>query len=553
MASKNWRDVNAIYQIYPRSFQDSNGDGVGDLRGVINRLDYIHGHKDSLGIDAIWFSPIFPSPMADMGYDVSDYCDIDPLFGSLEDFKELIEKAHEKNINVMVDFVPNHTSDQHPWFVESRTSRTNNKRDYYVWRDAKPDGSEPNNWQSIFGGSAWTWDEGRGQYYLHTFLKEQPDLNWDNPLVRDEMKRVVRFWMDLGVDGIRADAVRWISKDPSYRDDPKNPLWRDNGTLNKFDSLIHKYSRFWKNLFPYLREITDVIAEYDNRIIIFEDYPDDNYSTKEQYLGFYDINPAVGMPFNFQGLWTEFYADAFRTFVTEFQGMLDPDKHRPVYCFSNHDQSRIVTRMGGDEQARLIALMQLTLPGLPTVYYGDELGMPNTPVKVEDLQDLSAKSSGDPSVSRDPERTPMQWQKGQYAGFSEVKPWLPLGASVAKHNVETQLHEPDSFLSLYRRLLRLRARHEILRNGTFEAIGELEADVFTYSRWLGKEHVFTALNFGNTEQTIRLPHKGRILCCTHPVDYPHIDVDGTIVLRPYEGVLVECSEHPLGQATTTGQ
>ena len=545
MASKPWRDVNAIYQIYPRSFKDSNSDGIGDLRGVIEKLDYLHGHKDSLGIDAMWFSPIFTSPMADMGYDVSDYCDIDPLFGTLDDFKELIEKAHERGINVMVDFVPNHTSDQHPWFIESRTSRTNDKHDYYVWRDAKPDGGLPNNWQSIFGGPAWEWDEGRGQYYLHTFLKEQPDLNWDNPMVRDEMKRVVRFWMDLGVDGIRADAVRWLSKDPELRNDPKNPLWKSNSSRNKFDSLIHKYSRFGTQLFNYLRELTDVLAEYDNRIIIFEDYPDDNYSTKEQYLGFYNINPKIGMPFNFDGLWTKFYADAFRSFVTEFQGMLDPEQHRPVYCFSNHDQSRIVTRMGGEPQARVVALLQMTLPGLPTVYYGDELGLPDTPIKPEEIRDLSALSSGDLSVGRDPERTPMQWHKGQYAGFSDVKPWLPLGSHVSKQNVETQLHEPDSFLSLYRRLLKLRARHDILRNGTFEAIGELEADVFMYSRWLGDQHVFVALNFSQNENTVKLPHKGRILCCTHPVDYPDIDDQGEITLRAYEGVLIECSEHPI--------
>lgn len=524
---------------------DSNSDGIGDLRGVIEKLDYLHGHKDSLGIDAMWFSPIFTSPMADMGYDVSDYCDIDPLFGTLDDFKELIEKAHERGINVMVDFVPNHTSDQHPWFIESRTSRTNDKHDYYVWRDANPDGSLPNNWQSIFGGPAWEWDEGRGQYYLHTFLKEQPDLNWDNPMVRDEMKRVVRFWMDLGVDGIRADAVRWLSKDPELRDDPKNPLWKDNGSRNKFHSLIHKHSRFGKKLFSYLRELTDVLTEYDNRIIIFEDYPDDNYSTKEQYLGFYNINPEIGMPFNFDGLWTKFYADAFRSFVTEFQGMLDPEQHRPVYCFSNHDQSRIVTRMGGEAQARVVALMQLTLPGLPTVYYGDELGLPDTPIKPDEIRDLSALSSGDLNVGRDPERTPMQWHKGQYAGFSDVKPWLPLGSHVSKQNVETQLHEPDSFLSLYRRLLKLRARHDILRNGTFEAFGELEADVFMYSRWLGDQHVFVALNFSQSENTIKLPHKGRILCCTHPVDYPDIDDDGEITLRAFEGVVIECSEHPI--------
>lgn len=547
MTVKPWRDVNAIYQIYPRSFKDSDGDGIGDIRGVIDKLDYIRGQKDSLGVDAIWFSPIFPSPMADMGYDVSDYCGIDPQFGTLDDFKELIEKAHEREINVMIDFVPNHSSDQHPWFVESRKAKTGPFADYYVWCDPKPDGSPPNNWLSIFGGSAWEYDDVREQYYLHTFLAAQPDLNWDNPMVRDEMKRVVRFWLDLGVDGIRADAVRWLSKDPAFRDDPLSRMEHHNadGNSEEYDKYLHKYSRYWKNLFPYLREMTDVVAEYDNRIMIFEDYPDGNYSTKEQYLGFYGINPKISMPFNFEGIWTEFYADAFRHFITEFQGMLNPDEHRPVYCFGNHDQKRLVTRMEGEEQARLIALLQMSLPGLPTVYYGDELGMPDTPIADEDVKDLRAFSTGDMASTRDGCRTPMQWEKDRYAGFSEVHPWLPVGESVSRHNVETQLHEPDSFLALYRRLLKLRSRHEIFRHGTYEAFGELEADIYMFARWLGDQHVFVALNFSHTENTVKLPHDGRVLCCTHPVDYPNISVDGVITLRPYEGVIVECSEHVL--------
>jgi alpha-glucosidase len=545
MVSRQWRDVNAIYQIYPRSFKDTSGDGVGDLRGVIQQIDYLHGQKDSLGVDAIWFSPFYPSPMADMGYDVSDYCNIDPLFGTLNDFKELIIKAHERGINVMIDLVPNHTSDQHPWFIESRSSKDNPKADYYVWRDPKPDGTPPNNWLSIFGGSAWEYDDVRGQYYLHTFLKEQPDLNWDNPFVRDEMKRIIRFWMDMGVDGIRADAVRWISKDPQLRNDPKSKIWKRGDTA--FDVLEHKYSRFWKNLFPYLRELTDVVAEYDNRIMIFEDYPDGNYNTKEQYLGFYGVNPKVSMPFIFEGLWMKFDADAFQNFVTEFQGMLDPDSHTPVYCFGNHDQSRIVTRMGGEEQARLIALLQLTLPGLPVVYYGDELGMPDTPITMEQVRDLSVFTTGNLAQGRDPERTPMQWHKGHHGGFSEVEPWLPVGESLPHHNVEKELHEPDSFLSLYRRLLRLRSRHDILRLGTYEVSNESPKDVFMYSRWLGDQHVYVALNFSKRTTIVKLPHDGRVLCCTHPVDYPDIDADGCVVLRPYEGVLVECSEHPLAK------
>jgi alpha-glucosidase len=541
---KQWRDVNAIYQIYPRSFMDSNSDGVGDLRGVINKLDYLKGQKDSLDIDAIWFSPIFPSPMSDFGYDVSDYCDIDPLFGTLDDFCELIEKAHAREVKVMVDFVPNHTSNQHPWFQASRNAKQSDKSDYYVWRDPKPDGSEPNTWLSSCGGSAWEFDEMRGQYYLHTFLKEQPDLNWENPMVRDEMKQVVRFWLELGVDGIRADAVRWISKDPDLRDDPKNPKFNPKNEY-KFDSLIHKYSRFGSNLFPYLRELTDVVEEFSDRIMIFEDYPDGNYSTKEQYLGFYGINPKVSMPFNFEGLWTKFDADAYRRFITEFQGMLDPALHTPVYCFSNHDQWRIVTRVGGEEQARLIALMQLALPGLPVVYYGDELGMPNTEIPLESRQDPIFHTNPDPTAWRDPERTPMQWQAGTNAGFSDAEPWLPIGAGVARRNVATQLHEPDSFLSLYRRLLRLRDHHNILRNGSLETYGENIKDVFAFARRLGDEHLYVVLNFSAHEKTVTLPHNGRIICCTHPIDYPAISDRGEVTLRAFEGAIVECSEHPL--------
>ena len=543
---KTWRDVNAIYQIYPRSFMDANGDGVGDLRGVIDRLDYINGTEESLGIDAIWFSPIFPSPQADMGYDVSDYCDIDPLFGTLEDFKELVEKAHKKDIKVMLDFVPNHSSNEHPWFIESKKNKNGPYGDYYTWRDAKPDGSLPNNWQSIFGGPAWTWDDTRQQYYLHTFLKEQPDLNWDNPAVRREMQNVIRFWMELGVDGIRADAVRGLSKDPELGDDPINEKWSGKPTdLNKFGSLIHTHSRFWKNLFPYLREMTDVIAEFDDRIMIFEDYPDEHFSTKEQYLGFYGINPKVSMPFNFDGLHVQFDATSFRNFVTEFQGMLNPDVHTPVYCFSNHDQPRIVSRMGGLEQARVVAFLQLTLPGLPTVYYGDELGMPNTPIRHDEIRDLSAFSSGDDSVGRDPCRTPMQWDSGEHAGFSNVKPWLPVGPTLLTSNVKTQTEERDSLLALYQRLLALRARHEILRHGTYEVLDEFGANAFIFSRWHEGAHVYVALNFDSRPLNVKLPHNGRILCCTHPVDYPTIEDDGTVLLRPYEGVLVECSEHPL--------
>ena len=541
---KLWRDVNAIYQIYPRSFMDSNGDGVGDLQGVIARLDYLKGTKKSLGVDAIWFSPIFPSPMADFGYDVSDYCAIDPLFGTLDDFKQLVREAHARDINVMIDFVPNHTSDQHPWFVDSRQSKTSDKSEYYVWRDPSPGGGVPNNWQSIFGGSAWEWDEGRGQYYLHTFLKEQPDLNWDNPLVRAEMREVLRFWFDLGVDGIRADAVRWISKDPRYRDDPKNPKFVDGPLADNFNKVIHKNSRFGKNLFPYLRELTDVVAEYDNRIMIFEDYPDEEIGdVKEQYLGFYGINPRVSMPFNFSGIGAPFEAEAYTRFISEFQGMLT-DEHTPVYCFGNHDQPRLVSRVGA-EQARAVALLQLTLPGLPVVYYGDEIGMENVPVPPDMIHDPVALAKPGLNQGRDPERTPMQWNHQKQAGFTTSKPWLPLASNSAVINVEKELHEPDSYLALYRRLLHLRGRLDVLRYGDYETFGEASGDVMTFARRYGDDHVYVAVNFTNTAARVVLPHGGTVLCCTHPVDYPEISDEGVVSLRPYEAVLVECAEHPL--------
>lgn len=542
---KTWSDVNAIYQIYPRSFQDSNGDGVGDLRGVIQRLDYIKGSPDSLGIDAIWFSPFFRSPMADFGYDVSDYCDIHPLFGTIEDFKVLLAEAHARDIKVMIDFVPNHSSDEHPWFLESKASRDNPKRDYYTWADPKPDGSPPNNWLSIFGGSAWEWDETTGQYYLHTFLKEQPDLNWQNPTVRHEMQQVLRFWFELGVDGIRADAVRWISKDQHMRDDPRNTSF--NGG-DEFGSLLHVHSRFGPHLFEYLREMTDVVEQYPDRIMIFEDYPDEIFTARDQYLGFYSINPKVSMPFNFEGIGIPFGANNYRRFITEFQGFLNQDEHTPVYCFGNHDQWRLASRVG-EEQARVVAVMQLCLPGLPVVYYGDELGMTNGKIKPDEEQDPLNKIKPGLNQGRDPERTPMQWDASQYAGFSQAKPWLPVTDSVRTHNVVAESSDPNSYLSLYKQLLRLRDTFPIFRDGDYETFGPDDEHVFIFGRRLGDEqHVFIALNMSNKRRTFTSPHGGRVLIGSRPGKLPEMRKDGSIKLKPFEAVIVECAKHPLQEA-----
>lgn len=549
--TKTWKEVNAIYQIYPRSFQDSNGDGVGDLQGIIQRLPYLKGEPNSLGVDAVWFSPFFPSPMADFGYDVSNYCDIDPLFGTLDDFKELIAQAHERAVKVMIDFVPNHSSDQHPWFKISRSSRDNDKRDYYVWRDAKPDGSPPNNWLSIFGGSAWEWDEATGQYYLHTFLKEQPDWNWDNPDVRREMQEVLHFWFKLGVDGIRADAVRWISKDEHYRDDPKNHASQNGpgdlaggGGGDEYGSLIHVMSRFGPHLFSYLREMTDVVKQYPDRIMIFEDYPDSAYTTRDQYLGFYGINPEVSMPFNFEGIGLPFVAENYRRFITEFQGFLNQDEHMPVYCFGNHDQHRMVSRLG-EEQARVIALMQLGLPGLPVVYYGDELGMANGAIKPEEEQDPLNRIKPGLGQGRDPERTPMQWGSSENAGFSDAKPWLPVAASYHTHNVTHELAETDSYFNLYRRLLRLRDAYDVFHLGDYESSTDTHPDIYAFGRRHGDQHVFVVLNFSKKKRSFQLPHGGRVLVSSKPSDQPTIDRSGVLKLRDYEAAIVECAHHPL--------
>lgn len=533
-----WKQVNTIYQIYPRSFQDSTGDGVGDLRGVIDRLPYLKGEKDSLGVDAIWFSPFFPSPMADFGYDVSDYCDIDPLFGTLADFKELLLRAHERGIKVMIDFVPNHTSNQHPWFLDSASSRRSARREYYVWRDPKPDGSPPNNWLSIFGGSAWELDTSTGQYYLHTFLKEQPDLNWGNPAARREMQNVLHFWFQLGVDGVRADAVRWISKDEYLRDDPLNQSFIAGPTADPYGSLLHVHSRFGPHLFSYLRELTDVVQHYPDRIMIFEDYPDGVFTSRDQYLGFYGVNPGVSMPFNFEGIGREFTADSYRWFIHEHQGYIDTDMHTPVYCFGNHDQPRLVSRVG-ERQARLVAVMQMTLPGLPVMYYGDELGMKNGLVPPAQEQDPLNRIKPGLGLGRDPERTPMQWDETERAGFTSAKPWLPIASESAKYNVSAERVDPNSYWALYHRLLSLRSESRVLREGTYETVTTAQDQhLFVYTRSLGSQKILVVLNFSGKKCVYKMPAAGHVLLSTNLTKPPRANRRGELKLKAYEAVVI---------------
>lgn len=463
-----WADVNGIYQIYPRSFCDASGDGNGDLRGVIEKLDYLKGNVNSLGVDAIWLSPFYKSPMHDSGYDVSDYYDVDPLFGDLADFKQLLDKAHHLGIKVMIDYIPNHTSSHSAWFQESRSSLNNPKRDWYIWRDPK-EGREPNNWRSDFGGSAWQFDSATKQYYLHSFLSSQPDLNWANPEVRRAMLDVIRYWLSMGVDGLRTDAIDYIAKDQRFFN---NPI-RSHRKLDlsrpyqgqKYQYQI--YNLFAPELKAYLSEICATVEQFDNRIIIYEHYPDLDFPVsvcpaRDQYEFLYSINPAVGAPFLF-GTGVDYDAKQLKRLITEQQANFG-GRYRSFYCFGNHDRSRLASRYGA-KQARVVALLQLMLPGTPIIYYGEELGMTNSKITPEQARGPLNKAHPRLRVGRDAERGPMQWNNTPNAGFSLAQPWLPVGANYKTNNVQTELNEPYSNLDLYKTLLRLRSNYEPLRSG----------------------------------------------------------------------------------------
>ena len=531
----HWWQSGIVYQIYPRSFKDANHDGVGDIEGIIEKLDYLNdGTPNSLGIDAIWLSPFQKSPMADFGYDVSDYCDVDPLFGSLENFDRLVEKAHQRGIKIIIDYVPNHTSDQHAWFIESRSSRDNPKRDWYIWRDPKPDGSPPNNWGSFFGGPAWTLDETTGQYYMHQFVPEQPELNWRNPEVHAAMLDVLRFWMKRGVDGFRMDVIGLLIKDKDLRDNPPNPAADPNLPENDiFGRQLHVYNEDQEGIHEVLKDIRKTLDEFPDRVGIGE-----LWGPVDRWVRYYgEQGDELHLPFNFRLMWTDWNAQSMRASVDEMEAAL-PEFAWPNYVLGNHDQWRMTSRFGGQAQGRLSGMMLMTLRGTPTFYYGDEIGLENGKIPPKKIQDPQGINLG-ADRTRDVCRTPMQWDSSAYAGFSVVEPWLPVSEDYQTRNVAVQSQDPDSSLNFYRRLFWIRRASQALSVGSYSPV-EVPGNVYAYVRKSGTERKLIVLNFDGSPSTVttNLKGKGVLVLSTHP-DYP-VDVDlSEMMLRPHEGIIVD--------------
>jgi alpha-glucosidase len=526
-----WWQHGIIYQIYPRSFKDSNGDGIGDLQGIISQLDYLTW----LGVDALWLSPFYPSPMADFGYDIIDYCNVDPIFGDLETCDALIEQAHQRDLKVIIDFVPNHTSDEHPWFLTARSSRHNPKRDWYIWADPRPDGSPPNNWLSVMGGSAWEWDASTAQYYLHTFLKKQPDLNWRNPAVKAAMFDVIRFWLDHGIDGFRVDAAHYILKDPYLRDNPLNPSAQPvlHKPMGDYDSQLHLYDNGHTDVHTVYRELRHMLDRYSTtqpRLLMGEVHIFD----RQVWASYYGIDlDELHMPFNFDLVSAAWNAQAIRQLVEALEKHL-PSGAWPNHVLGNHDEPRIINR-AGPALVRLAMLLLLTLRGTPTLYYGDEIGMHNGDILPDQVRDPLEKNMPGLGLGRDPERTPMQWDSSLNAGFCSpgVEPWLPIPADYQQINVAVEREDPHSLLILTRRLIELRRSRPTLSIGSYRAIDGVPDGCFVYLRQSSGQHYLVALNFSGQEQIVKLPEMGygRILLSTYldreePVDLAFLRLRG---------------------------
>jgi len=494
-----WWQHAVFYEVYPRSFADSNNDGIGDLNGIASKLEYLK----QLGVDAIWISPCYPSPQVDFGYDVSDYENIDPMYGSLADFDRLAIQAHKRNIRIIMDFVINHTSDQHPWFLDSKSAQTAPHRDWYIWHNGKG-GQPPNNWLSTFGGSAWKFDPATSQYYYHYFYAAQPDLNWRNPAVEKAMFDVTRWWYKRGVAGFRLDAVDTMYEVEDLRDNPILPGKNKYGDPNTEDT----YNKKQPEMHEALKRLRKVADEY-NAVLIGETWTHDIDELREYYGAH---NDELQMPMDF--LFTEVNKLSPPEFRRQIAGV-EASGGWPVFVISNHDIVRSYNRYGdgvhNDDIAKLMASLYLTLRGTPILYYGEEIGMQNNdPQHKEDVKDPIGKLGWPKEKGRDGERTPMQWNDSPNAGFSQATPWLPVPATYKTHNVAAESKDPNSILNVYRKLLSLRRTNPALLEGNYTVLNQDDPNVLSYLRSYKGEAVLVALNMSSTAQqaTFNLERQG---------------------------------------------
>lgn len=533
-----WWQHAVFYEIYPRSFADSNNDGIGDVNGMTSKLDYLKG----LGVDAIWITPCFPSPQVDFGYDVSNYEAIDPMYGTMKDFDHLVSEGKKRNIRVILDFVVNHTSDQHKWFQDSRSSKTSEHRDWFIWRDGRGPGQPPNNWLSTFGLSAWKLDPKTNQYYYHYFYPEQPDLNWRNPAVEKAMLDVTRFWYKRGVAGFRLDAVDTLFEDPKLTDNPVLPGTDKFGRPN----MKEKYNKKLPQVHEVMRKLRSTADEYGS-VLIGETWTS-NVSELKDYYG--AKNDELQLPMDL--MMTEFKglsADQYRKHIAA----VNAAGNWPVYVITNHDIVRSFTRYAdgahNDDIAKMMAAFYLTLRGTAIMYYGEELGMENNePKNKDEVQDPIGKLGWPLEKGRDGERTPMQWNDGPNAGFSKTKPWLPVPPSYKTHNAASEMNDPNSILSFYRQLLALRHKEPALREGDYLALNESDPNVLTYVRRYRDEAILVLLNMSGMEQQVRpdfsfagfsMPRISVLLTSFHK---PLPPASGFVPLEPYSAFIAKITQ-----------
>ena len=521
-----WWKYGVVYHILPQSYKDTNGDGIGDLEGIIQKLDYLCG----LGIDAIWLSPVYQSPMIDAGYDISDYQSINPIYGDMNDFWRLLDGAHQKNIRVIMDLVLNHTSDRHPWFIESRASKDNPKRDWYIWQPPAKKGKYPNNWKTNFGQSAWTFDPVTQEYYYHSFFKEQPDLNWRNAEVKEKMFEMIRFWLEMGVDGFRLDVINLLIKHKNLKNNSFNYLFSDRKV----------YNRNQPEVYTFLKEFRLLLNRYPDKVSIGEIYvpPPGDARLVAGFLG--DGKDMLHLAFDFSLIFSRWNASSYYKIIRRYYKSLPPDGW-PCFVISNHDLGRCIRRWAFSfhkyEKAKIIAVLMLTLKGTPFIYYGDETGMENVRISRKQIQDAYGKMFYPFFSGRDRSRTPMQWDNLPNAGFSNVTPWLPVHPDYKTVNVESELKDAHSILNLYRHLIKLRKEYTALQGGDIHFIDKGKNGILSYIRSDKEINIRVILNFTNRKKSVKNPFlPGEQLLDAHPNAILE-KKEELLVIRPFEWII----------------